>query len=76
MKRSLGQWWFSIRDDGGTHVVWRHSLEPRNAIASPFVWLFVKTMYRPYVRAAMRDMARISEQDGLAVGSGGGSAAR
>ncbi len=72
LKRSFGQWWFTTREDGGTHVVWTYSLEPRNVFAIPLVWLFVKTFYRAYVKAAMRDMDRISKRDGFPSATAGG----
>ena len=63
--RAFGQWWFTTREDGGTHVVWTYSFEGRNAVLTPVVWVFVNAIYRRYVKQAVSSLSTISKGEGL-----------
>jgi hypothetical protein len=51
-----GQWWFKASGNQSTHVTWRYYFIPRNILAYPVVWVFMHTMYKGYMLAAMRHM--------------------
>lgn len=68
-KRAYGQWWFTARPGGGTHIVWTYSFEPSTAWRTPFVGVFVNALYRGHLENAVANMKRISESEGLGITS-------
>ncbi len=60
--RGSSQCWFTDGKAGGTHIVWRFSYEPRNVLVIPFLWVFMNTAYRSYMRSAARRIKRFSEE--------------
>lgn len=66
-RRAYGQWWFTATPDRGTHIVWTYSFEPRGGWLTPVVWLFVRLVYRGYLKNAAGNMKRISARDGLGI---------
>lgn len=66
-KRAYGQWWFTAPTQGKTHIVWTYSFEPQRAWLTPVVWVFMRAIYRGYLKSAAGNMLRISENEGLGV---------
>lgn len=65
LARGFGQWWFTEIDGGGTHVKWHYAFEPTSPLLAPLVWLFMKTAYRNFMKAAMREMDYFSKTEDL-----------
>ena len=49
-----GEWQFESQDGNGTTISWRYDFVPRNALIAPLVHVLVRTLWRGYMRRALR----------------------
>ena len=60
-KYAIGQWWWT-EENGRTKIVWRYTFVPKNFLVRPFLALFVRTRWRPYMQAAMQRVQQDADQ--------------
>ncbi len=62
-----GEWWFSTLPNGKTHVKWRYAFTSKSTMAYPVLWLIVKTLWRSYMRKAIRAYGVLVTEHALAL---------
>ena len=51
-KYAVGEWWWS-EQAGQTTIRWRYTFVPKNVLVRPFLALFIRYRWLPYMQAAM-----------------------
>ena len=51
-KYAVGEWWWS-QQGGQTTIRWRYTFVPKNFLVRPFLALFIRYRWLPYMQAAM-----------------------
>jgi hypothetical protein len=58
--RAVGEWTFSGRDSRSTFT-WTYTFSATSAATTPFVWLFVRTMWSGYMRRCADRCVELAE---------------
>lgn len=51
-----GEWRYSSQGEQLTRIDWCYQFHPRNLLISPLTWLFVKLLWKPYMKQVMQSI--------------------